>query len=160
MKKIIAKTTIKVYSSIKELSKKDQALLALAKKSLKDSYSPYSNFKVGAAIRLKNGKLLGGSNQENAAYSLCICAERVALSTADSQYPGVPVVAIAVTAKNPKQLMDMPISPCGACRQSMAENELKHQQKMKVILQGEVGDIYILKSAKALLPLLFDGSFL
>ena len=160
MKKIIKKTQIIVFRSVKDLTKSDQKLLELAKQSLEHSYSPYSNFKVGAAIRLKNGKMLGGSNQENASYPLCLCAERVALSAAESQYPGVPVVAMAITARNPKQIIDHPVSPCGACRQAMAETEHKHRHRMKLILQGETGDIYTLNAAKDLLPLLFDSSYL
>jgi len=158
MKKIIIKTPVEVYSSEKELTKKDQQLLRRAKKALKDSWSPYSGFQVGAALHLQNGKIIGGSNQENAAYPLCLCAERVAIAAADAVYPGVPIISIAITAKSINQVVDEPISPCGACRQVICETEGKHQKDMRIILQGEIGKVYILQSGKDFLPLSFDSS--
>lgn len=158
MKKIILKTPIEVYTSEKELAKKDQRLIKKAKKALNNSWSPYSGFQVGAALLLKNGKMIGGSNQENAAYPLCLCAERVAIAAADSVYPGVPIVAIAVTAKSLNQVVDTPVSPCGACRQVICETEGKHETTMRIILQGETGKVYILSSGNDLLPLSFDGT--
>jgi len=158
MKKIILKTPIEVYPSEKELTKKDQQLLRKAKKSLKDSWSPYSGFQVGAALLLANGKIIGGSNQENAAYPLCLCAERVAIAAADAVYPGVPILAIAVTAKSLNQVVDSPVSPCGSCRQVICETEGKHETTMRIILQGEKGKVYILASGNDLLPLSFDGT--
>lgn len=160
MKKIILETNITVYDAIAELPQEYQELLSLAHKSVADAYAPYSNFKVGAGVLLKNGKLLGGSNQENASYPVCICAERVALSAAASLYPETPVLAIAVTAKSPRLKILQPISPCGTCRQFMSEVEDKHQQVLKVILQGESGPIYLIDSAKGLLPLSFDARYL
>ena len=160
MKKRVLKTPIEIYKNIDELSKKERRLLKLARKSLDHSYSPYSNFRVGAAVRLKNGKMIGGSNQENASYPICLCAERVALSAAESQYPEQPVTAIAITVYNPEQIIQQPASPCGSCRQALVETEKKHQQDIKLIMQGEIGKIYIIKTAKGLLPLAFDGSYL
>ncbi|MEM9821971.1 MAG: cytidine deaminase [Bacteroidota bacterium] len=160
MKKITLKTSFQSYPNISALPEADQKLLKLAKKSLNQSYSPYSNFKVGAALLLQNGKMVGGSNQENAAYPLCLCAERVALAAASSRYPKSAIEAIAVTAKSSHVTVDKPISPCGACRQSICETEIRHQQTMRVILQGETGDIYVLESGRDLLPLSFDGQFL
>lgn len=160
MKKIVLQTTIKVYTDSSELNPEDQQLLALAKNALQDSYSPYSQFQVGAALLLQDGTMIGGSNQENAAYPLCLCAERVALGAAAAQYPREPIIAIAITAKNPKLLQEKPVSPCGACRQVLLETEAKHQQTMRILLQGEVGDIYLIDQARDLLPLSFDGSFL
>ena len=158
MKKIILKTPIEIYTSEKECSKKDQQLIRKAKKALKNSWSPYSGFQVGAALLLANGKTIGGSNQENAAYPLCLCAERVAIAAADSVYPGVPIVAIAITAKSLNQVVDSPVSPCGGCRQVICETEGKHETTMRIILQGETGKVYILSSGKDLLPLSFDGT--
>ncbi len=156
----IIQTKIKVFPSINDLTEQDQILLKLAHKSVLDAYAPYSNFRVGAALRLNNDELIGGSNQENAAYPVCICAERVALSAAASKYPRVGINTIAITAKSQKLEMTDPVSPCGTCRQFMCEVEQKHQQKMRVILQGESGPVYILECAKDLLPLSFDGSVL
>ena len=159
-RELIITTAVKVYDAPEMMAKEDQHLLAEAKAAMEDSYSPYSQFKVGAAILLDNGIILRGSNQENAAYSMCICAERVALSTADSQFQGVPVVAIAVTATSKNHALDKPISPCGACRQAIAESEYKHETTMKIIMQGETGEVYELASGKDLLPFGFDGSVL
>ena len=160
MKKLVLETAVEVYTDLSELSETDQQLIVLARASLDDSYSPYSQFQVGAGLLLQNGKMIGGSNQENASYPLCLCAERVALSAAASQYAQIPITAMAVTARNPKKPLSQPISPCGACRQVIFETEQKYHQDIRIILQGEMGDIYILKSAKDLLPLSFEGSFL
>ncbi len=160
MKKHILKTAIEVYTSEKELSLKDQKLMKKAKQALKKSYSPYSNFKVGAAILLKNGKMMSGSNQENASYPLCLCAERVTISAADSVHPKVPILAMAITAKSPSQTITKPVAPCGACRQVIFETEMKHDTPMRILLQGETGKVYVIEGGKDLLPLSFDGSLL
>lgn len=160
MKKITLKTEIAVYDEVEALPEDYQKVLALAHKSLQDAYAPYSKFHVGAGVLLANGILLGGSNQENAAYPVCICAERVALSAAASLHPNVPVAVVAVTAKSSRIKIEQPISPCGTCRQFMSEVEDKHQQAFKILLQGESGAIYVVDSAKELLPLSFDASFL
>lgn len=160
MKKVTLKTTMQVYDALDQLPEADQKLLKLARKSLAHSYSPYSEFKVGAALLLDNSKMVGGSNQENAAYPLCLCAERVALSAAASRYPKAKVNCIAVTAKSASIQISQPISPCGACRQSICEVENRHQQPIRIILQGETGAIYVLESGRDLLPLSFDGQFL
>jgi cytidine deaminase len=160
MKKKILKTTIDVYANEEELTAEDQQLMKQAKQALKDSYSPYSKFKVGAAVLLANGKTVVGSNQENAAYSVCICAERTALSNASSRYPKEPVLAIAVTAVSPVKKTDQPVSPCGTCRQYISEIENRYKQDIKIIMQGVEGPVYVVSSIKSLLPLSFDGSLL
>lgn len=160
MKERILKTTIEVYDSANDLKPTDRELMALARASLEHSYSPYSKFKVGAAILLKSGKMLGGSNQENAAYSMCLCAERVALSVADSQFPGEPILSIAVTIKNNGKKIEKPAAPCGACRQSICEAERKLGQDIRVIIQGEAGEVLIFQTAKDLLPFSFDETYL
>ena len=160
MKKLVLKTTIQVYDDATELSKSDQSLLKLAHKSLKHSYSPYSKFKVSASVLLNNGKKVFGTNQENAAYSVCLCAERTALSNASSRYPKEPIQAIAVTARSLEQVLDRPVSPCGPCRQFICEMENRYKQPIRLILQGETGPIYVLESCKSILPLGFDSSFL
>jgi len=99
MKKLEIKSNISVYNTADELDINDQKLLSKAHEAAKDAYAPYSNFNVGAAVRLTNGTVFPGSNQENAAYPTCLCAERTALSVAASQYPNVAVEAMAVTVK-------------------------------------------------------------
>lgn len=160
MKKKIIKTIIEVYSSESDLSPKDQKLMKRAHKALKDSYSPYSNFKVGAAVLLANGKTMVGSNQENASYPVCVCAERTALANASSRFPKIPVVAIAVTARAADKKIKEPVSPCGMCRQYILEVENRYKQSIRIIMQGEEGPVYIAPTANSLLPLSFDGSLL
>ena len=131
--------------SEKELSSSDKKLLSEAKKAAKSAYAPYSKFKVGAAIHLKNGKIISGNNQENAAYPSGLCAERVALFFASSQFPGTTVRSIAVTNV-----------PCGSCRQAMLEYESRQGSPVKIILQKEKNKIIISESVSNLLPLSFS----
>ncbi|MCB0652612.1 MAG: cytidine deaminase [Saprospiraceae bacterium] len=160
MKNISLTTSIAVYPSIEELPETLKVLLQKAKDGLVKSYSPYSEFRVSAALLLENGEILTGANQENAAYSMCLCAERVALAAATSEFPEVAVRAIAITVKNKNNPVTIPAAPCGACRQVLSETEDRFKNKIKILMQGESGDIYVLETAKDLLPLFFDGSFL
>ena len=134
--------------SEKELSFPDRGLLSSAKRSAANAYAPYSKFKVGAAILLKNGKIISGNNQENAAYPSGLCAERVALFFASSQYPGQTIKAIAVTNV-----------PCGACRQAILEYETKQRSPIRIIMQKE-NNIIISEGISHLLPLAFNSSAL
>ncbi|MCU0348684.1 MAG: cytidine deaminase, partial [Saprospiraceae bacterium] len=106
MKKMTIRTDYECYETLEEMQEVDRQLLLLAKASLENSYSPYSNFKVGAAVLLRNGQLLGGSNYENASYPLCICAEQTVLTTAANLHPGVAPLALAIAIKNPAQVID------------------------------------------------------
>ena len=135
-------------------------LVAKAKEATNTSYAPYSNFYVGAAALLDDGTIIIGSNFENASYPLCLCAERVALASVHSQYPGAVVKMMAVTARNPKAVLSEPVAPCGACRQVLLEYEQKQKSEIKIIMFGEEGRIAICKSAASLLPMAFDHSFL
>lgn len=157
-RKIITK--FKVYESINDLQELDKRLLIKAKESLKLAYAPYSNFFVGSSILFQNGKIISGSNQENASYPLCLCAERVTLARAHSEAPNEPILAMAVTVLNPKIEIKIPATPCGACRQVICETERRLDHKIRIILQGEVGEIYVFNSAKDLLPFSFDQTFL
>ncbi len=160
MKKQTIHTEFTCYDSLDELPESDRQLLLLAKKSLENSYSPYSNFKVGAAVLLRNGQLLGGSNYENASYPLCICAEQTVLTTAANMHPGVAPLALAVAVRNPKRVIDKPGLPCGGCRQVICETEVKNKQPIRVILQGETGPVFVFENGLDLLPLAFDKTFL
>lgn len=146
-----------VYDSIDQLSKADAELLSAAKKLTQTAYAPYSLFQVGALALLANGKTVAGSNQENASYPVGICAERVLLSAVSSLYPGVPVQTIAISYHNDNGTSDRPISPCGICRQSLAEHESRFQQPIRLILGGMEGKVYIIPKASMLLPLSFSG---
>ena len=160
MKKIDINTSIEVYDQTAELKTSDQQLMAAAKDALSLSYSPYSNFKVGAAVLLENGEIVKGANYENAAYPMCICAERAAIAAAESTQHGKKILAMAITVSKEGKVIDQPAAPCGACRQVLLETEIKSQSSIQIMLQGEQGVVYKLDSAKALLPLYFDGSFL
>ena len=155
-RKIEIKSEIEEFNSIKELSAWEKKLLEHARKAADLAYAPYSNFYVGAALLLKNGKILRGNNQENVAYPSGLCAERVAIFAAGAQYPGVPVKAIAITAKSKAFKVNKPVAPCGACRQVLAEYENRYGSNIRLILQGEEGRIHITDSVKTLLPLMFN----
>ncbi|MGK0387522.1 MAG: cytidine deaminase [Maribacter sp.] len=160
MKKITIGTTIQVYESLQELSKEDRILVEEAQAATLKSYSPYSNFAVAASAILENGEMLSGANQENASFPLCLCAEMVLLSAISATYPGEKINTMAITIKSSKQVLDTPISPCGACRQTLLEFENRQQNPIRILLMGEIGAIYELASVKDLLPLSFDGSVL
>lgn len=157
MKTIHFTAEVRVFSHQEELPAEERQLVEAARESVKHSYSPYSHFKVGAAIILENGVIITGNNQENAAYPSGLCAERTAAFYASSQYPDVPFKKLAITSINPLQKDKMPISPCGACRQALLEYEHKFEQKIEVILAAEEGDIYIFESIAALLPYSFTS---
>jgi len=143
------------YENEEELSQEEQDLLSDALNSVKKSYAPYSEFHVGAAVLLENGVVVTGSNQENAAYPAGLCAERVALFYASSQYPDVKIKALAISAKAEQFLVNRPTTPCGSCRQVIAEAEHRQQQKIKIIMRGEAGPIYVVSGIEALLPITF-----
>lgn len=155
MKELEIKIPIQVFESLDELVPNDRELLELAKKNVEKSHAPYSQFHVGAAVRLADGQMFGGANHENAAYPMCLCAERTALATAHSIAPQIRVESIAITASTPTRTIDEPISPCGACRQVILEFEDRFDSDMRIIMQGEEGPIYILNSGKDLMPLSF-----
>ncbi len=148
------------HSTVEELKTEEQDLLKKAHQAVQSSYAPYSKFHVGAAVLLEDGTTVLGSNQENAAYPSGLCAERVALFAASAQYPNIPVVAIAITVHSEKNKIEDPLPPCGACRQVMSEYEYKGKHDMKVILQGETGNIQIIERANMLLPLTFNPNHL
>ena len=143
------------YDHIDELNVEDRLLLESARKAIKSAYAPYSAYHVGAAVLLENGEIVTGNNQENVAYPSGICAERVALFYASSQFPDVPVKAIAISAKAKGFRVNSPVTPCGSCRQVMAETENRFQQEMKLIMRGENGKINVVDGVKNILPLMF-----
>ena len=142
-----------------ELKESDKQLIDAAKESTKNSYVPYSQFAVGAAAQLANGTIIQGSNQENAAYPSGICAERTTLFYANSKYPDQAVETLAVAAYTKGDFLDVPISPCGACRQVILEVEKRYNQPVRILLYG-TNEIYEIKNIKDILPLSFDEDFL
>ncbi len=149
-----------VYTSADELPEDQQELLREAELALDKAYAPYSNFHVGAAVRLDNGEILSGGNFENAAYPMCLCAERTTLAAVVSTKPDSIVKQMAIRVRNPERPVEEPAAPCGACRQVLVETEGKQKGNIQILLQGETGPVYVLSSAKVLLPFYFDGSFL
>jgi cytidine deaminase len=146
------------YKDRTELITEDRDLLEEAFKSAGNAYAPYSGFFVGAAVKLENGIVVTGNNQENAAYPSGLCAERVALFSASSQFPDIPVIALAITASSKDFLIDYPVSPCGACRQVMAEYENAHNKPIRLILAGESGKVNVFDDIRSVLPFEFDSS--
>lgn len=149
--------SFEVYAGIDELNAEDRQLLAEARSVTDKAYAPYSNFHVGAAAKLENGKIVTGTNQENASYPVGICAERVLLSAISSLYEGIPVETMAVSYQSKKMKSDHPISPCGMCRQALQEFEGRTGRPIRLILAGMEGEIYIINSASQLLPLAFSS---
>jgi cytidine deaminase len=146
-----------VYESDSELDSSASQVLQSARQATQTAYAPYSHFHVGAAILLENGKIIQGSNQENAAYPSGLCAERTAIFATGAHYPDQKIVMIAVTAKRKDSPVFVPANPCGACRQVLSEYENKQKQPIKVIMEAENGKIYMCDSINMLLPLKFSS---
>lgn len=146
------------YDNIEDLDSESKYLVHKAKEATQHAYAPYSKFCVGSALILEDGTVLSGSNQENASYPLCMCAERVVLYAAAAQYPGKRIMKMAVVAhrKNHKELL--PASSCGACRQVMLEFEQRQAKPIEVIMLGP-GEKWIkCSSVGTLLPFGFSSS--
>ena len=139
---------------IDELSLQDQELIRAALKATEHAYANYSHFYVGAALRLANGRMVVGANQENAAFPSGLCAERIAVFSAQANFPDQPIVSLAIVARNDAGILPEPITPCGACRQVILEIEDRYKQPVRVLLYGQK-KIYEILSVKDLLPLSF-----
>ena len=144
------------YSSINELSEADRNLCGEAVKSMSSSHSPYSGFRVGAAVQLKSGKIVYGSNQENVAYPSGLCAERVALFAIGSAYPDDPILSMAITAHTEHFVIKEPVTSCGACLQVMAEYEKMQKSPIKVLFYCVDGAVIRTEGIKSLLPFAFS----
>jgi len=148
---------VQIFSDFKTLEVPDAELFVSARKATADAYAPYSKFRVGVAIRLKNGQIITGSNQENASFPAGICAERVTLSAASAVLPGIAVTDLALTYINESASSNHPIGPCGICRQTLAEYEQRFGQPIRLILGGFSGEIYVFNRATDLLPFAFSS---
>ena len=160
MKEIHITTKFKVFEDQTQLPENIQSLMQQAIEIRKKAYAPYSHFRVGAAIALDNGKIVLGSNQENAAYPSGLCAERVAIYQAGAIYPDAKIVAIAISAASDSNPTLTPIPPCGSCRQSIAEYEFKQDAPIEIYFMGETGEVYKSNSINNLLPLSFNSTSL
>ena len=143
------------YNDISELKKEDADLLTKARMVTKQAYAPYSNFFVGAVAKLSNNQTVSGTNQENASYPVGICAERVLLGNAATLYPGVSIDSLAISYDSKEVPSDHPISPCGMCRQALLEYETRTEKPIRLILAGQEGKVYIVKTVRFLLPFAF-----
>lgn len=160
MKDITITSQINVFEKIQELPTDVQNLMQKAVEVRKNAYAPYSKFRVGAAILLDNGEIVVGSNQENAAYPSGLCAERVAIYHAGAIYPEATILKIAITAASDNNKTVTPIPPCGSCRQSIAEYEIRQNTPIEIYFMGETGAIHKSASLKNLLPFMFDKNLL
>jgi cytidine deaminase len=149
------KVNFKEYRTLTELGPAYQSLCGEAVKALKGSHSPYSKFRVGAALLLQSGKIIHGSNQENVAYPSGLCAERVALFNWGANHAHDPIIAMAVTAQTDEFELTQPTPSCGACLQVMAECEKMQEKPIEVILFCSNGTAWLIKGVNSFLPFLF-----
>ena len=147
---------ITYYDSWNALHEADVQLLERAKANQAHAYAPYSRFFVGAAIRMADGQILDGFNIENAAYPMCLCAERTVMAHAIANDPNGVIEALAVIGGD----LDMPAFPCGACRQVMAEMALRQAMPFRVLVASLSGKVYLVKEPNSMLPHAFDKGFL
>lgn len=160
MKELKIESIFQVYNDVSELSNVVAQLFDKAIEARTKAYAPYSKFKVGAAILLDNGEIITGNNQENVSYPSGLCAERTAIYYAGAKYPGSKILTMAITAASDNHKTKNPIPPCGACRQAIAEYEVKQNTAIEIYFMGEVGNIMKSHSLANLLPLLFDKTSL
>ena len=151
------KFAYEVYDSIDDLKEEDAALLKTARTSTNNAYAPYSNFHVCAVARLANGQTVSGTNQENASYPVGMCAERSLLATAATLHPNIAIDTMAITYNNFNGQSNRPISPCGMCRQYLLEYEGRVNHPIRIVLSGLEGKVYVIETAKMLLPLCFTA---
>lgn len=155
MKQVTHSFDYDVYDSEQELPAPDRELLQQARQAVAGSHAPYSHYHVGAAVRLVNGRVITGSNQENMSFPAGLCAERVAVFAAASAYPEAAIDAIAITAVSDEFDVTEPVPPCGVCRQAIVEYEMKFSNRIRIILAGRTGQVFIFHGMSTLLPLAF-----
>ncbi|KOF01749.1 hypothetical protein OB69_15490 [Roseivirga seohaensis subsp. aquiponti] len=157
MPRIIKKEVSLTQYEADELDEVTQNLIESAKQSALRAYAPYSNFQVGAALLLDNGKIISGNNQENACYPAGLCAERVAFFSAKSQFPDCQILKVAIVAKPASQEQFKMATPCGSCRQVMSEYENNQEQHIKIYLPATDGSVYESDSVDNFLPFKFSN---
>ncbi|MCC7223679.1 MAG: cytidine deaminase [Chitinophagales bacterium] len=161
MKTLTCECHVELYDHYNSFSEAERQLFAAAKAALHNAYAPYSNFQVAAAVWLSDGSIYQGNNQENAAYPSGLCAERVALFYASAIKPDIAPRGIAVTVNYEHHPdFDQIVSPCGGCRQVIAEYEHKFKQPICIYLLGSGTKVAVIRTMSELLPLLFSGDVL
>ena len=156
MKKVTLELGFIEYSSLEEMDPQDQEVVKAAIEAQKGSYAPYSNFNVGAAVRLEDGTIVKGANQENAAYPSGLCAERTAMFAAGATYLGVPMTTLAIVGGFGFTLSETPCTPCGGCRQVMAEYQTAGKRPLSVIMFG-TEKTWKFEKVDDILPFIFDS---
>ena len=156
MKEYSFNFSYQVFNGIAELEVNDAVLLQQARNLIPVAYAPYSRFSVAAVAKLANGEIAKGTNQENASSPVGICAERSLLAVVGTLFPNEIIETIAITYQPQDGESDKPISPCGMCRQALLEYETRVQHNIRIVLAGMEGVVYIIQSAKDLLPLAFS----
>lgn len=157
MEEIEIVSRLERYENYDHLPDEDRELVLKAYEYGKHAHAPYSNFKVGCAVLLENGEIVGGSNQENASFPAGICAERTALSACVSNFPNTAPIKVAIVVNEESFQLEMPTAPCGICRQSFQEVESIYNHPIEIIFPGENGRFYKAKSIQSLLPLSFEA---
>ena len=160
MREIKISFTIQVYENFDSFTEVEKTMLKKAIQARRNAYARYSKFRVGSAVLMKNGMKIPGSNQENAVLPIGICAERVALGYASHNYPDVPVVALALSTEKDPCEDELPVFPCGSCRQAIAEQESKFGSKIKLFIMGNNNKTYVIDSVSDILPFAFTGKLL
>ena len=148
--------TYQEYKSIEELSPEDRELAAEAIKAMEGAYAPYSHFHVGAAVRMSNGQIVRGANQENAAFPSGLCAERTAMFAAGARYPDKDMLSLALAGGVMGRLGTQPATPCGACRQVMAQYQAKSGKPMSIIMIS-ADKVWKFEKVDDILPLIFNS---
>ena len=148
--------TYSEFRSVDEMIPEDRELVGAAIEAMSGAYAPYSHFHVGAAVRLSNGQIVKGSNQENAAFPSGLCAERTAMFAASSRYPDKDMLSIAIAGGVLGMLGTSPATPCGACRQVMVQYQAKSGKPMSVIMVAD-GLIWKFDRVDDILPLIFNS---
>ena len=147
------------YDSYEYLSEYEKELIKQARNISNSAYAPYSDFYVGAVLSLEDGQIIAGNNQENAAYPSGLCAERVAIFYAGSKYPELKINYLVLSCNSKANEINQPLSPCGACRQVIAETELRQNKKIRIIMSGRTGKVLACNGIENLLPFMFKGEF-
>ncbi|MCC5920491.1 MAG: cytidine deaminase [Cyclobacteriaceae bacterium] len=155
-KKLQQTINYEIFDSLESMPQADRDLYQQAIAATEKSHSPYSQFKVGAALLLDTGEIIDGANQENMAYPSGLCAERVVAYGASASHPGKKFVKLAIAARNANGDLVANISPCGSCRQSLLEFELKFENDIEILIPAGEGRIMKIESIKQLLPFHFS----
>lgn len=138
------------YASLGEMAEADRQLVEEAVKATRNAYAPYSKFHVGAAARLRSGRILTGSNSESEVFPAGLCAERSLLFYAQANYVDDPIVTLAI-ASDPSE---RECYPCGQCRQVLVDVERRQQSPIRIIMYGG-GSASVVRSSELLLPFTF-----